>query len=282
MHRLVVPHSHNAADAVDDALTASAAGIRAVKISLVILGVTALLQLAVFAVSGSVALLADTIHNFSDALTALPLWAAFALGRRKASRRYTYGYGRVEDLAGLFIVGMIALSAMVAGYEAIIRLAQPRPLANLGLVLAAGLIGFVGNELVAVYRIRVGRRIGSAALVADGLHARTDGFTSVAVVLVGAARDIGRRLLDSVDPQLVSTAEQAVQSLAGIETVEDLRMRWTGHRLKRRGHCHHRPGHGCRPVPRTRTPSRRPASSPASPCRTVRLTPVAHPRPRGT
>ena len=185
---LFVPHSHDAADSIDDAMEASTQGIRAVKVSLVALGVTSLLQLAVVLVSGSVALLADTIHNFSDALTAIPLWIAFVVGRRQATRRYTYGFGRIEDLAGLFIVAMIALSAVVAGFESVRRFVDPQPLQHLGWVLAAGLIGFAGNELVAVYRIRVGRQIGSAALVADGVHARTDGFTSLAVV---ARRDRG-------------------------------------------------------------------------------------------
>jgi cation diffusion facilitator family transporter len=122
------PHSHDAADSVDSALESSAQGIRAVKISLVALAVTAVLQMLVVAVSGSVALLADTIHNFSDALTALPLWIAFVVGRRAANRRYTYGYGRAEDLAGLFIVAMIALSAVVAGAQAIRRLIDPVPI----------------------------------------------------------------------------------------------------------------------------------------------------------
>ena len=185
------PHSHDAADSVDSALEASAQGVRAVKISLAGLGVTALLQLLVVAVSGSVALLADTIHNFSDVLTAVPLWIAFIVGRRAATRRYTYGYGRAEDLAGLFIVAMIALSAVIAGVEAVGRLVDPAPVQHVGWVALAGLIGFLGNELVAIYRIRVGRQIGSAALVADGLHARTDGFTSLAV-LAGAGGRRGR------------------------------------------------------------------------------------------
>ena len=256
---LFVPHSHDAADSVDDALEASRQGVRAVKISLGLLGVTALLQVVVVIISGSVALLADTVHNFSDALTAVPLWVAFVIGRRPASRRYTYGFGRIEDLAGLFIVAMIAISAVVAGVESIRRFVEPQPVTNLGWVLAAGLIGFAGNELVAVYRIRVGRRIGSAALVADGVHARTDGFTSLAVVagvvgiwlgfpladpivgllisaaivvlLIGTSRDIGRRLLDGVDPGLVEKAERTVASVPGIDTVDDLRMRWSGHRL---------------------------------------------------
>jgi cation diffusion facilitator family transporter len=223
------------------------------------LAITATLQIVVVIVSGSVALLADTIHNFSDALTAVPLWVAFVLSRRAATRRYTYGYGRVEDLAGLFIVTMITSSAVLAAYQSIRRLFEPQPLTNLGWVLAAGLIGFAGNELVAVYRIRVGRRIRSAALVADGLHARTDGFTSLAVVLGvigvwagfpladpvvgllistvifillwGTARDIGRRLLDGVDPSLVDRAEHSIRSVPGINEVETVRMRWIGHRL---------------------------------------------------
>jgi hypothetical protein len=183
VYRLLVPHTHDAHDSIDDALEASAAGIRAVKISLLGLSLTAGLQIIVVIISGSVALLADTIHNFADALTAVPLWIAFALSRRPATPRYTYGYGRVEDLAGLFIVIMITASALLAGYESIRRFFEPQPVANLLWVLIAGVIGFLGNEVVAVYRIRVGRRIGSAALVADGIHARTDSFTSFAVVL---------------------------------------------------------------------------------------------------
>src|SRR5262249_46233929 len=155
-------------------------GIRALKVSLAGLAVTAILQVVVVMVSGSVALMADTIHNFADALTAVPLAIAFSLGRRKPNKRYTYGYGRAEDLAGVFIVFMIALSAVIAAWEAIRRLVNPEDVHHVGWVIAAGLIGFAGNELVAVYRIRVGRDIGSAALVADGLHARTDGLTSLA------------------------------------------------------------------------------------------------------
>jgi cation diffusion facilitator family transporter len=254
------PHSHDAADSVDSALEGSARGIRAVKISLVVLAVTAALQVVVVLISGSVALLADTIHNFADALTAVPLWIAFVLSRRSASRRYTYGFGRVEDVAGLFVIAMIALSAVLAGWEAIDRLLNPSPVDNLGWVAAAGVIGFAGNEIVAVYRIRVGRRIGSAALVADGLHARTDGLTSLAVVLgaagvalgwpaadpiVGlaiaiailavlrsAARDVFRRLLDGVDPQLVDAAERTLLSTAGVTGVRSMQLRWLGHSLR--------------------------------------------------
>jgi len=180
---LFVPHTHDAADSIDDAMEASSEGVRALKISLFVLLVTTVLQFLVVLISGSVALLADTIHNFSDALTAVPLWVAFILGRRAATRRYTFGFGRAEDLAGLFIVAVVALSAVVAAWQSVDRLLHPQPLSNLWWVFAAGLIGFAGNEAVAVYRITVGRRIGSAALVADGVHARTDGFTSLAVVL---------------------------------------------------------------------------------------------------
>jgi cation diffusion facilitator family transporter len=253
------PHSHDAAEATDAALEASAQGIRALKISLVGLAVTAALQAVVVAFSGSVALLADTIHNFADALTAVPLWVAFALGRRAASRRYTYGYGRAEDLAAVFIVAMIAASAVVAAWESIDRLRHPRELESIWLVMVAGLIGFAGNELVATYRIRVGRRIASAALVADGLHARTDGLASLAVVvgaigvllgfrladpivgllitvailfvLRGAARDIYRRLMDAVDPSLVTRAEEVLAATPGVLDVEAVRMRWIGHQL---------------------------------------------------
>jgi cation diffusion facilitator family transporter len=259
LHGLFVPHSHDAADSIDDTMESSGQGIRAVKISLAGLGITALIQLAVVVISGSVALLADTIHNFSDALTAIPLWIAFVVGRRAPTRRYTHGYGRAEDVAGLFIVAMIAVSAIVAGWESVLRFFDPQPLNNLGWVLAAGIIGFAGNEFVAMYRIRVGRRIGSAALVADGLHARTDGFTSLAVVLGvvgvwlgfpladpivgllisvaigvllwGTARDVGRRLLDGVDPGLVTRTEAAMVAIPGIESVNTVRLRWSGHRL---------------------------------------------------
>ncbi|MEB3981457.1 cation diffusion facilitator family transporter [Mycobacterium sp. 663a-19] len=254
---IFAPHSHGGD--IDDTLESGAAGIRAVKISLVVLGLTATAQLVVALVSGSVALGADTVHNFSDALTAVPLWIAFALGAKAATRRYTYGFGRAEDLAGLFVVATITASAIVAGYQAVVRLTHPEPVAHVGWVALAGLIGFVGNEWVALYRIRAGRRVGSAALVADGLHARTDGLTSLAVlfsaggvalgfpladpivglvitvailaVLGTAARDVFRRLLDGVDPAMVEAAEHALAARPGVRAVRSVRMRWIGHRL---------------------------------------------------
>lgn len=259
LKEIFTPHSHDAADSIDGALESSAAGIRAVKNSLLILGLTAIAQIVIVVISGSVALAADTIHNFSDALTAVPLWIAFVVGTKAATRRYTYGFGRVEDLAGLFVIAMITLSAIIAGYEAVMRLIHPQPIAHVGWVAAAGLAGFIGNEWVALYRIGVGRRIGSAALVADGLHARTDGFTSLAVlfsaggvalglpfadpiiglvitvailaVLRTAVRDVFRRLLDGVDPAMVDAAEDALAAQPGVQAVRSVRMRWIGHRL---------------------------------------------------
>jgi cation diffusion facilitator family transporter len=257
---IVRPHSHEVADKVDSALEASAEGIRALWISLAILGATAAIQAIVVAISGSVALLGDTLHNAADALTAIPLGVAFLVGRRPPNRRYTYGYGRAEDLAGIVIVVVIAASSALAAYEAATRLAHPRPVSNLIAVAVAALVGFTGNEAVARYRIRVGRRIGSAALVADGLHARTDGFTSLAVLLgvagvavgwdwadpvVGllitlailavlrqAAQEIYRRLMDAVDPELVDRTERVLRATAGVLDVGQVRLRWIGHQLR--------------------------------------------------
>ena len=256
---LLRPHSHDTADKLDSALESSRVGLRALWISLVVLGVTAAAQAVVVAVSGSVALLGDTLHNVADALTAVPLGIAFLIGRRAANRRYTYGYGRAEDLAGIVIVATIAASAVFAGWTAVQRLLHPRDVEHLGLVAAAAVIGFAGNELVARYRITVGRRIGSAALVADGLHARTDGFTSLAVlagaggaalgwrwadpavgllitvaivfVLKDAARAVYRRVMDAVDPRLVDQAEDALRAVPGVHDVTAVRLRWIGHRL---------------------------------------------------
>ena len=253
-------HRHDSAASVDSALETSARGIRAVQISLVGLGLTALLQLAVVFVSASVALLADTIHNFSDALTAVPLWIAFVLGRRAASRRFTFGFRRAEDIAGLFIVAMIAASAGLAAWESVRRLVDPHPIGNVALVAAAGLIGFAGNEAVALYRIRVGREIASAALIADGYHARADGFTSLGVlaaaagvwlgfpqadpivgllitvailfVLRDAAGQVFGRLMDAVEPELVADVERTAAAVQGVEGVDAVRMRWIGHALE--------------------------------------------------
>jgi cation diffusion facilitator family transporter len=255
----VKPHSHDSSDSIASALASTDEGVRALKFSLAGLAVTATIQLIVVTATGSVALLSDTIHNYADALTAVPLGVAFWIGRRPANDRYTYGYGRAEDLAGIFIVAVIAVSSGVAAWEAVLRINSPRSINGLGWVAAAGLVGFIGNELVARYRIRVGRRIGSAALVADGRHARTDGFTSLAVVIgaigvaagwdladpiVGlvitvailivlkdAARDIYRRLMDSVDPELVDSVRESLAGVDQVMCVDRVRIRWVGHEL---------------------------------------------------
>lgn len=252
-------HSHSAADQTDSALESSARGIRVLALSLAGLSATALVQLVIALASGSVALLADTIHNAADALTALPLFLAFRLGTRAPDRRYTYGYGRAEDLAGVFIVGMIGLSTVVAGWESLRRLFAPQPLDHVGWVIVGAIVGFIGNEAVAVFRIREGKRIGSAALEADGYHARTDGLASLAVlvgavgvllgfpladpivgvlisvliafVLKSAATDIYHRLMDAVDPALVTQVEEALASAEGVESIEGVRIRWVGHAL---------------------------------------------------
>ncbi|MER9300336.1 cation diffusion facilitator family transporter [Mesorhizobium sp. M0621] len=249
-------HTHGV---IDPTIATTTRGIWAIKWSFVVLAITAALQLVVVFFSGSVALLADTIHNVGDAATAIPLWIAFVLARRKPSKTFTYGLGRVEDLAGIVIVLIILFSAIVAGYEAIDRLINPRAITFLGWVAIAGLIGFIGNEAVAVFRIRVGREINSAALIADGYHARTDGFTSLAVVLgaigvwlgfpladpiVGllitlaifaivwqSSKAVLTRMLDGVEPAIVDEIHHAAEHVSGIGRVESVQARWIGHRL---------------------------------------------------
>jgi cation diffusion facilitator family transporter len=249
-------HTHGI---VDPTLATTTTGIWAIKWSFVILVVTAALQLVVVFASGSVALLADTIHNIGDATTAIPLWIAFVLVRRKPSRTFTYGLGRVEDLAGLAIVLIILASAILAGYEAVDRLLHPQAISQIGWVAIAGVIGFAGNEAVAVFRIRIGREIKSAALIADGYHARTDGLTSLAVVLGAAgvwfgfpladpiigllitvailgivwqsARAVLTRMLDGVEPEVLAEIEHAASHISGIDRVVDVKARWLGHRL---------------------------------------------------
>ena len=249
-------HTHGV---IDPSLTSSDRGIWAIKWSFLILAVTAAFQLAIVLVSGSVALLADMIHNVADATTAIPLWIAFVLARRKPSKTFTYGLGRVEDLAGILIILIILFSAVVAGWQAIHRLLNPQPVSHLGWLALAGFVGFVGNEVVAVFRIRVGRQMNSAALIADGYHARTDGLTSLAVVLgaVGvwfgfpladpiigllitvtiggivwqSAKAVITRTLDGVDPGVTAEIRHAAEHVAGIASVTDARARWIGHEL---------------------------------------------------
>ncbi len=252
-------HRHDPSDSIDHALEGSAQGIRAVKISFAVLAATTAIQAVIVSFSGSVALLGEALHNASDALTAVPLWLAFSIGRRAPTRRFTYGYGRAEDLAGIVVVLLIALSAALTAWQAIDRLLHPATVHHLPFVMAAAIVGIVGNEAVARYRLTVGRRIGSAALVADGSHARADGITSCAVligavatalgferadpivglvvtafilvVLVHAARSVGERLMDAVDPELVSSVERVVAGIPGVEECGRVQIRWVGHRL---------------------------------------------------
>jgi cation diffusion facilitator family transporter len=259
------PHGHDHAHGhthgvVDPTIATTDRGIWAIKWSFLILAATAVLQLIVVFVSHSVALIADTIHNIADAGTAIPLWVAFALARRKPTETFPYGYGRVEDFAGLIIVLIILSSALVAGYEAIYRIIHPRPVTQLGWLAAAGMIGFLGNEAVAVFRIRVGRQINSAALIADGFHARTDGLTSLAVVLgalgvwlgytladpiIGliitavilgivwqSAKAVLTRMLDGVERHTLGELRHAAEDARGVRSVESVRARWLGHRLQ--------------------------------------------------
>jgi cation diffusion facilitator family transporter len=257
--RQTFAHSHDIHHKVDGAMETSERGIWVLKVSLVGLGLTALFQTVIVLASGSVGLFADTIHNFGDAATSLPLWVAFALVRRGQTRRFPYGYGRVEDVAGVLIVLVIFLSACVAGYESIKKLIDPQPVTHLWWVAAAALIGFIGNEAVAVLRIRVGKEIDSAALVADGQHSRVDGFTSLAVLagaigvaagypildpLVGlaitaailfivkdAATAVFRRLLDGIEPEILAEIEHAPLHVTGVQNVHAVRARWLGHQV---------------------------------------------------
>jgi cation diffusion facilitator family transporter len=249
-------HTHGV---VDPSIATTAEGLWALKWSFVVLMITALLQVAVVIFSGSVGLLADTIHNFGDAATAIPLGIAFLFARKRPTKRFTFGYGRVEDLAGLTIVLVILFSAVVAGYESIDRFFHPQDISHLWAVAAASVIGFLGNEAVAIFRIRVGRRIGSAALIADGQHARVDGWTSLAVlagvlgvwlgypladpvvgfiitvaifgIVVQSGRQIFSRMLDGVDPHVIDEIRHAAAHVPQVKEVTDIRARWLGHRL---------------------------------------------------
>ena len=253
-------HDHSHADlAADRAFLDNRLAVRTVWLALLALGATTALQIVIYVASGSVALLADTVHNLGDALNSVPLLFAFYLARRAANRRYTYGYGRLEDIAGVFIVVSIGFSAAYILYESAQRLLNPLPLDNLEWIALASLVGFVGNELVAEMQIRVGRRIGSDAMIADGQHARVDGLTSLAVLIavlgtliglpildpivgvviavaivgitLNAVRAIWYRMMDAVDPHLVEHVEAHAREVAGVESIESLRLRWVGHRM---------------------------------------------------
>ena len=253
------PHSHDHSEAIQSADESSEHGIRAAWIGLAGMMATAIAQVVIVAISGSIALLADTIHNLGHAATTIPLIIAFRIGRRGATKRYSYGYRRSEDLVGLFIGLIIAVSAAIIIWEAIDAVINPREITNLWWVFAAGLVGFLGNEIVAVYRIRAGRRIGSAALIAEGQHARADGLTSIAVavgivgvwlgfpradaivgfiigiailgILVSSMRTVLRRLMDGVDDELIDRLTATVEEIPGVLGVDRVRARWSGHRM---------------------------------------------------
>jgi cation diffusion facilitator family transporter len=253
-------HGHGHRHGVlDPSIASSARGLWAVKWSFIGLMATAIFQVIVVAVSGSVALLADTIHNFADAATAIPLGIAFLFARKRPSRRFTFGYGRVEDLAGLAVLFTIFSSAVVAGYESIDRFLHPRDISYLWAVALASIVGFLGNEGVALFRIRVGREIASAALIADGYHARVDGWTSLAVlagatgvwlgypladpmvgfgitiaifgIVIQQGKEIFTRMLDGVDPALVEEIRHTASHMPEVKDTTDVRARWLGHRL---------------------------------------------------
>lgn len=251
-------HQHNAL-VTDNAFAANEEGIRAVWIALAALATTSVIQIVIYWLSGSIALFADTVHNIGDGLNSVPLLIAFYLARRAATRRYTYGFGRAEDVAGIFIVLSIAFSAGMIFWESYQKLVNPEPLTNLGWLATAAIVGFLGNEFVAWFQIRVGKRIGSAAMVADGMHARTDGLTSLAVliavagswlgypivdpivgILIGiailfitwdATKTMWYRLMDAIEPEHLARVEDVVHHQEDIKELRWLRMRWVGHRL---------------------------------------------------
>jgi cation diffusion facilitator family transporter len=260
LRHLLVPHSHDSNEAIQSAEESSGEGIRAAWIGLAGMAATAIMQMFIVAISGSIALLADTLHNVGHAVTTIPLIIAFRIGQRAATKKFSYGFRRAEDLVGLFISLIIAISAAIIIWESVDALLNPRPLTNLWWVFAAGGVGAAGNELVAIYRIRAGKRIGSAALIAEGQHARADGLTSVAVVigvigvwlgfpqadaiigflialailwiLVSSLRTTLRRLMDGVEPEVLDKITTVAVDTPGVVNLSQVRARWSGHRLE--------------------------------------------------
>lgn len=254
-------HTHDAHASLvgDPAFKDNELGIRTVWFALIALFVTTVIQIGIAVFSRSVALLADTAHNIVDVLNSVPLLIAFYLARRAATRRYTYGFGKAEDVAGIFIVLSIVTSAGIILWESLQKLFNPQPIEHWPWVALAAVVGFVGNELVAWGQIRVGRKIGSEAMVSDGLHARIDGLTSlvvlvavlgtlmglpildpivglmIGVVILFISKDtavrIWYRLMDAVDPRLVDQIEQLAAEVDGVQAISCIRVRWVGHAL---------------------------------------------------
>jgi len=241
-------HAHGP---IDPGLFRTQRAVKAVKYSFIGLVLTASLQTVIVFLSGSVALFADTVHNFADAGTAIPLLIAFRLANRPPTTRFTYGFGRVEDLVGLFIVLLIFASGLFAVIEGVLRLFHPSSISHPGIVAVAALVGFSGNQAVAILRIRAGKEIGSAALVADVHHARSDVLTSLAVLgsaagswlgypiadpIIGIAiglmilaigfssgRVIFARLIDGIDPKTLHQIRHAAENVKGVIEVSEVR-----------------------------------------------------------
>ena len=249
-------HEHGRVDAD---LYGNQAGLRAVQISTAGMFIVAAIQFAIAGIGGSAGLFADALHNLGDVLTTVALWIAFVIARRAANQRYTYGYYRTEDLAGIFIVLVIIASAVAGAVESILKLTSGAPPTQLPLSMAAALVGVAGNELLAQYKISVGKRINSVPLIADGQHSRIDGLTSLAAFagLIGVAlglriadpiaglvitvviltvvysttRSVLQRLLDAVDSRVVPSIVSIASEVPGVEAVNDVRARWVGHTL---------------------------------------------------
>ena len=249
-------HEHGRVDAD---LYGNRAGLRAVQISTAGMFIVAAIQFVIAGIGGSAGLFADALHNLGDVLTTVALWIAFVIARRAANQRYTYGYHRTEDLAGIFIVLVIIASAVAGAVESILKLTSGAPPTQLPLSMAAALVGVAGNELLAQYKISVGKRINSVPLIADGQHSRIDGLTSLAafVGLIGVAlglriadpiaglvitvviltvvystsRSVLQRLLDAVDSRVVPSIVSIASEVPGVEAVNDVRARWVGHTL---------------------------------------------------
>jgi cation diffusion facilitator family transporter len=249
-------HEHGKVDAD---LYGNRAGLRAVQISTAGMLLVAAIQFAIAWIGGSAGLFADALHNFGDVFTTIALWIAFVISNRAANQRYTYGYYRAEDLAGIFIVLVIIASAIASGVESIQKLTSGNIPTQIYLSMAAALIGVAGNELLAQYKISVGKRINSVSLIADGHHSRIDGLTSLAAfiglvgvrlgfpkadpiagivitiviftVVISTSRSVLQRLLDAVDPHVVPSIVATASAVPGVEEVTDVRARWVGHTL---------------------------------------------------
>ena len=249
-------HEHGKVDAD---LYGNRAGLRAVQISTAGMFLVFAIQFTIAWIGGSAGLFADALHNFGDVFTTIALWIAFVISNRAANQRYTYGYYRSEDLAGIFIVLVIIASATASAVESMQKLASGNIPTQIYLSMAAALVGVAGNELLAQYKISVGKRINSVSLIADGHHSRIDGLTSLAAfiglvgvklgfpkadpiagivitivivtVVFSTSRSVLQRLLDAVDPHIVPSIITIAGTVPGVEKVTGVRARWVGHTL---------------------------------------------------